>query len=95
MTKSHLIKELAQKKNLTFKQSEVIINTIIECLSKVLVENGRIEFRGFGSFSVRHYKPYTGRNPKTGIVFQVKSKKLPRFKAGKELKEKIHSCFPL
>jgi len=95
MTKSNLIRDLAQKKNLTLKQSEVIVNTIFKCLSIALVEDDRIELRGFGSFSVRHYKSYAGRNPKTGKVIHVKSKNLPYFKVGKELKEKIDSCSPI
>jgi len=91
MNKSELIEALAERKNLSFKKAEDIINTIFESMSNALHVGERIEIRGFGSFVIKHYKPYVGRNPKTGEAITVKPKKLPFFKVGKELKEKVDS----
>jgi integration host factor subunit beta len=89
MNKSELIEALAVKKGLTYKKAEEIINTIFEAMTNALLTGNRIEIRGFGSFVVKEYQSYTGRNPKTGESISVKSKKLPFFKVGKELKEKV------
>jgi integration host factor subunit beta len=91
MNKSELIEALAAKKNISFKKAEEIINTIFESMSGALHSGERIEIRGFGSFVIKNYKPYIGRNPKTGEAITVKPKKLPFFKVGKELKEKVDS----
>ena len=90
MNKSELIEALAREKNLTYKKSEEIVNSIFSSLSSTLVDGGRIEIRGFGSFVVKDYKPYQGRNPKTGESIQVKPKKLPFFKVGKELRDRVN-----
>jgi integration host factor subunit beta len=90
MNKSELVESLANKKNLTYKKSEEIINLIFDSMSETLVTGGRIEIRGFGSFVVKDYKAYMGRNPKTGEVIQVQPKKLPFFKVGKELRERVN-----
>jgi integration host factor subunit beta len=90
MNKSELVESLANKKNLTYKKSEEIINLIFDSMTDALVEGGRIEIRGFGSFVVKDYKAYMGRNPKTGEVIQVHPKKLPFFKVGKELRERVN-----
>jgi integration host factor subunit beta len=89
MNKSELVEALANEKNLTFKKSEEIVNIIFDSLSSELIRGGRIEIRGFGSFVVKDYKAYMGRNPKTGEVIQVNPKKLPFFKVGKELRERV------
>ena len=91
MNKSDLIAALAAKENLTDKQATEIINLIFTGFTDVLKNGDRIEIRGFGSYSVREYEAYTGRNPKTGKTTAVKPKKLPFFKVGKELKEKVNS----
>lgn len=90
MNKSELVESLANKKNLTYKKAEEIVNLIFDSMSQALVEGGRIEIRGFGSFVVKDYKSYMGRNPKTGEVIQVLPKKLPFFKVGKELRERVN-----
>ena len=90
MNKSELVESLANKKNLTYKKSEEIINLIFDSMTETLVEGGRIEIRGFGSFVVKDYKAYMGRNPKTGEVIQVHPKKLPFFKVCKELRERVN-----
>jgi integration host factor subunit beta len=89
MNKSEMIEALAAKKGISFKKAEEIINTIFETMTNALLSDDRIEIRGFGSFVVNEYKAYTGRNPKTGESIAVKPKKLPFFKVGKELKERI------
>lgn len=86
MNKSDLITELAKKEKVTEIKATEIINLIFDGFTETLKKGGRIELRGFGAFTVREYKPYTGRNPKSGTHIQVKPKKLPFFKVGKELK---------
>ena len=90
MNKSELIAALSQKENLTEKQAIDIVNLIFKGFVETLRTHGRIEIRGFGSFTVRNYGSYTGRNPKTGVKTEVKEKKLPFFKVGKELKNKVN-----
>jgi integration host factor subunit beta len=90
MNKSELIDALALSRGLTYKKAEEIVNIILETMAETLAEGGRIEIRGFGSIVVKDYKAYTGRNPKTGEEIQVKPKKLPFFKVGKELRERIN-----
>ena len=89
MNKSDLVEALATSKNLTYKRAEEIVNLIFDSMSDAMVNSERIEIRGFGSFVVKDYKGYQGRNPKSGEVIQVKPKKLPFFKVGKDLREKV------
>src|SRR5210317_1306276 len=91
MNKSELVEALDNEKNLTYKKSEEIVNIIFDSMSETLTRGGRIEIRGFGSFIVKDYKAYMGRNPKTGEVINVDPKKLPFFKVGKELRELVDS----
>jgi integration host factor subunit beta len=91
MNKSQLVEVLAKEENLTIKTAEDIINTVFREMEKTLVRGSRIEIRGFGSFKIKQYDSYNGRNPKTGNVIKVKSKKLPFFKVGRELKERVDS----
>jgi integration host factor subunit beta len=91
MNKSELVAALAQKKNLSFTKAESIISTIFESMADTLISGGRIEIRGFGSFVVKEYDAYTGRNPATGIAIKVKPKKLPFFKVGKDIKVRVES----
>lgn len=86
MKKSDLIAELAKKENMTEAKATEIINLIFDAFTDALKKGGRIEIRGVGSFSIREYKAYKGRNPKTGENIQVKPKRSPYFKVGKELK---------
>ncbi|HKJ05142.1 MAG TPA: HU family DNA-binding protein [Geopsychrobacteraceae bacterium] len=89
MNKSELVEALSLKKNLTYKKSEQIVNLVFDSMAEALINEDRIEIRGFGSFMVKDYKAYMGRNPKTGEVIEVKPKKLPFFKVGKELRERV------
>ena len=90
MTKSDLITLLASKEDLTEVNAARIVNLIFDGFKDALVKGSRIEIRGFGSFVIREYKSYAGRNPKTGEIVEVKLKRLPYFKVGKELKEGIN-----
>ena len=89
MNKSDLIAALAAKEKLTGKMATDIINLILNGFAGTLKKGGRIEIRGFGAFSVREYKAYTGRNPMNGKNVDVRPKKLPHFKVGKELKRMV------
>jgi len=89
VNKSELIEKLAEKSGLNVIQSEEVVNLIYRKMRDTMVNGGRIEIRGFGSFVVKEYQAYQGRNPKTGDKISVPPKKLPFFKVGKELKERI------
>ncbi len=89
MNKSDLIVDLAKEADLPLRKSEEIVNLVFETMAESLVSGSRIEVRGFGSFEVREYRDYMGRNPKTGKKIAVGKKKLPFFKVGKELRERV------
>lgn len=89
VNKSELIEKLAERSGMNVMQAEEIVNLIYNKMRDTLVNGGRIEIRGFGSFVVKEYEAYQGRNPKTGEKISVPPKKLPFFKVGKELKERI------
>lgn len=91
MNKSQLADALAQEMNISLREASPIIDTVLETMVVALASGDSIEIRGFGSFVVKHYEAYTGRNPKTGTSIKVPPKKLPFFKVGKELKEKVNS----
>jgi len=91
MNKSELIEALAQELDMSTRQSTSILNTLLETMMVAMERGEDIEIRGFGSFTVKEYKPYVGRNPKSGRQIAVKPKKLPFFKVGKELKERVNS----
>ena len=90
MNKSELIEKLAEKMNMPVREAVSITNTIIETMKDSLANNQHIEIRGFGSFIIKEYKSYTGRNPKTGEQIKVSRKSLPFFKVGKDLREKVN-----
>lgn len=92
MNKSGLIEALAKKENLTEKKATDVVNLIFKGFTDELKKGGRIEIRGFGSLIVRNYNAYRGRNPKTGSSIDVSPKRLPFFKVGKELREKVNSA---
>jgi len=89
MNKSQLIEALAKAENLALKKAEEVVNTVFGDMENALIRGERVEIRGFGSFKIKNYKGYQGRNPKTGEVIHVADKKLPFFKVGKELKERV------
>lgn len=89
MNKSELIERLSEKSKISVLQAEEVVNLIYRKMKEAMVGGGRVEIRGFGSFVVKEYGSYEGRNPKTGEKIPVPPKKLPFFKVGKELKERI------
>jgi integration host factor subunit beta len=89
MNKSHLIEVLSKKETLTEIQAMDIVNLVFDGFANELKNGGRVEIRGFGSFAMREYDAYKGRNPKTGKKIEVKSKRLPFFKVGRELKKRV------
>jgi integration host factor subunit beta len=89
MNKSTLIETLRKEINLTKAQAEQVVELFFDQISEALAAGDRVEIRGLFGFQVREYKGYTGRNPKTGEPWEVPAKKLPFFKCGKELKERV------
>lgn len=91
MTKSELIDAIAGRAELTKARAELLVNCVFDAMTDSLQRGEGIEIRGFGSFTVRPYKSYNGRNPRTGQPVPVAAKRLPFFKVGKELKELVNS----
>jgi integration host factor subunit beta len=91
MNKSELIKNLAEQHRLPMDQATLIVNTFFTTIKDAMIQGDRVEIRGFGSFKVKDYQGYTGRNPKTGESVQVQPKRLPFFRPGKELKDHLNT----
>jgi integration host factor subunit beta len=91
MNKADLIIALKHKTDLTKSEAEALVNLFFNEMANALAKGDRVEIRGLCSFYVKEYKAYTGRNPKTGEPVKIKSKKLPFFKCGKELKDRVDS----
>ncbi|MGW8324866.1 MAG: HU family DNA-binding protein [Desulfobacterales bacterium] len=89
MNKLELIETLKTKAELTKNEATAVVNLFFNEMANALASGDRVEIRGLCSFYVKNYKPYTGRNPKTGQEVEIKPKKLPFFKCGKELKERV------
>lgn len=90
MTKSELIARLGQRfPQLGANDADVAVKLILDEVVNALAQSGRVEIRGFGSFSLAYRKPRLGRNPKTGEKVQVPAKYVPHFKAGKEMRERV------
>jgi integration host factor subunit beta len=90
MTKSELIEAVAERTKITKSRAELVVNCVFDAMTAALERDEGIEIRGYGSFTVRKYKPYDGRNPRTGNQVSVPSKRLPFFKVGKELKTLVN-----
>jgi integration host factor subunit beta len=91
MNKKDLSKKLSERSNIPSNAAKVIVDTIFDSMRESLENGERIEIRGFGSFKVRKYGAYKWRNPKTGKIVDVPPKRLPYFKVGKEMKEKVNT----
>lgn len=92
MTKSELIEQISARHNqLSAKDIELAVKAIINYMTDVLSDGGRIEIRGFGSFSLHYREPRTGRNPKTGEPVVLSGKYVPHFKPGKELRDRVNA----
>ena len=93
MVKSELIESLAERSDITLAKAEEIVDLFFDSVSETLCRGDRVEIRGFGAFTVREYKAYEGRNPKTGDKITVPPKCLPFWKTGQELKQRVDSAF--
>lgn len=92
MTKSELIERLSSTTGaLNKKEAELIVNTIFDSIGGALVEGDRVEIRGFGSFTIRERDARVARNPKSGEVVSIPTKKTPFFKTGKELRLRVNT----
>jgi integration host factor beta subunit len=91
MTKSELIEKVVQSHEmLNVKISEIVVNTVFDSIEEALKSGDKVEIRGFGSFTIRERLGREARNPKSGEVVRIPSKKTPFFKTGKELKERVN-----
>jgi integration host factor subunit beta len=91
MTKSELIEKVLQSHGvLNAKVSEIVVNTVFDSIEEALKSGDKVEIRGFGSFTIRERLGREARNPKSGEVVRIPSKKTPFFKTGKELKERVN-----
>ena len=91
MTKAELIAAVAERLKCPWGRAELVVDTVFDSMVDALKADEGIEIRGFGSFTLREYKGYTGRNPRTGDAVEVAPKRLAFFKVGKELKERVNS----
>ena len=91
MNKSELVKALADQANISLDEATLVVNTFVDSMKESLLEGGRVEIRGFGSFKVKEYGSYAGRNPRTGEKVVAEPKRLPSLRAGKELKEYLNA----
>lgn len=89
MNKGDLIEALKRENSFTREKAEQVIDLFFGEMANALIHGDRVEIRGFGSIFVKHYGAYRGRNPKTGASVTVKAKRLPFFRCGKELKERV------
>ncbi len=92
ITKSDLNEMVANKLQMPKGKAELIVNCVFDSMEESLKKGERIEIRGFGSFEIRHYKAYEGRNPRTGDPVGVQPKRLPFFKVGKDLKKRVNDA---
>ncbi|PZO63093.1 MAG: integration host factor subunit beta [Pseudoxanthomonas suwonensis] len=96
MTKSELIELLAQRQpHLKAEDAELAVKALLDMMAAELAGGGRIEIRGFGSFSLHYRAPRKGRNPKTGDTVALSGRHVPHFKPGKELRERVRDAVPL
>jgi integration host factor subunit beta len=91
LTGEQLNKLLADKEDISQKKAKLVIDAMFQSMAESLQMTERVDIRGFGTFKVKHYEGYTGRNPKTGEAVDVKQKKLPCFKVGKALKRRVNN----
>lgn len=89
MNKAELMQALRKETGLSRSKAKEVVDLFFDEMTEGLAKGDRVEIRGFCSIFVKNYKGYTGRNPKTGELVQIKPKKLPFFKCGKELKERV------
>ncbi|RYZ90458.1 MAG: integration host factor subunit beta [Proteobacteria bacterium] len=93
MIRSELIEALSSRADITLDKADKAVLMVFDAITSTLSEGGRVEIRGFGAFTVREYPSYEGRNPKTGETIVVPEKRLPFWKTGSELKQRVDSAF--
>ena len=93
MVKSELIENLAERADITLAKAEEIVDLFFDAVTETLCSGHRVEIRGFGAFTVREYTAYEARTPKTGEKITVPPKRLPFWKTGMELKQRVDSVF--
>ena len=91
MTKADLITVISNKPKLPRASAELLVDVVFGCMEQSMSRGEKIEIRGFGSFTVRQYRAYDGRNPRTGAIVPVKPKRLAFFKVGKKLRERVNN----
>ncbi len=91
MTRSELVEAVAARGEITRQRAEAVVDAILAAMSEAMQRGESIEVRGFGSFTIRPYKSYQGRNPKTGASVEVQAKRVPFFRVGKELREIVNA----
>lgn len=89
MNKSDLVERIVERARLPRKRAEAVVNLMFDEMAEALRQDDRIEIRGFGSFTCKHYRARAGRNPRTGETIPVPAKRLPFFKVGKELRFRV------
>jgi integration host factor subunit beta len=95
MTKRGIIEELlARRQKFSHRESETVVNAMFDAMAAVLARGERIEIRGFGTFGVKPRDARQGRNPKTGEAVAVEAKRVPFFRAGKELRTEVNAAGP-
>lgn len=90
MTKNELIKTLVEKTEMTKKDTELFLNTLINTITETLAEGEKVQITGFGTFDITNRKGRIGRNPATGEDIKIAPSKTPKFKAGKALKDTVN-----
>ena len=91
MTRSDLVDALAgQFHQLPHRDAEMVVKTILDSMAEALANGHRIEIRGFGSFTISHRPARTGRNPQTGAPLRIEAAEVPKFRAGKGLKDAVN-----
>lgn len=90
MTKSELIRAVARRGDVPHAMAARVVNLVFEQMREALCDQRRVEIRGFGTFQVRQYDSYDGRNPRTRGSIKVRPKSLPVFRAGKEMRERLN-----
>jgi integration host factor subunit beta len=90
MTRADLIERVCEKGRMHRSRAELLVDTVFDCLERSLRQGEKIELRGFGTFQIRSYRAYKGRNPRTGQIVEVKPKRLPHFKVSNELAGRVN-----
>jgi DNA-binding protein HU-beta len=89
MNKKEIVRIIADKYKFSLAQSEEVFQTVLEAISEALAKGDKVAFTGFGIFSVKKREARIGRNPKTGVTLKILARKVPHFRAGKELKKAV------